>query len=113
MINFMCGILHLQLLFSHITTEHHNNPNKNDIKQQIIHSINYKCKPNGFWHWFHVSLAHQIEHHIDPKISSQHQHKITNDVIKLCNDYNIQYKSEGFIEILIKYRKILKEITTK
>ena len=110
MTNIICGILHLQLLFSHITTDHHDNRTKNDIRQQIIHSINYTSKPYGFWHWFHVSLAYQIEHHIDPKIASEHLHKITDDVIKLCKDHSITYKSEDFIDILIKYRKTLKYI---
>jgi fatty acid desaturase len=109
--NFICGILHLQLLFSHFTTEHHNNDNKNDIAQQIKHSINYTSKPHGFWHYFHVSLAHQIEHHVDPKIASQHQHKITNDVKKLCDKYNLEYKSEDFISMLVNYRKCIKKIS--
>ena len=108
---FICGILHIQLLFSHITTEHHDNGNKNDMQQQIKHTINYSCKPYSFWHWFHVSLAHQIEHHIDPKITSEHQHKITNDIKNLCKKYNIEYKSEDFIKMLIKYRNTLKKIT--
>ena len=108
---FICGILHLQLLFSHITTEHHDNGNKNDIKQQISHSINYTSNPYSFWHWFHVSLAHQIEHHVDPKIASEHHHKITNDIKKLCKDHNIEYKSEDFIKMLLNYRNKLKRIT--
>ncbi len=109
--NFICGILHLQLLFSHLTTEHHDNKNKNDIRQQIQHTINYTVKPYGFWHYFHVSLAYQIEHHIDPKISVQYQHKITKDVIKLCIKHELKYKSEDFVQILINYRKRLKKVS--
>ena len=111
MANFVYGILHIQLIFNHITEPHHNNSTKNDIRQQIISTRNYKCNPYGFWHWFHLpASAHQIEHHIDPKISSEHLHKITEDVQKLCKDHNIEYKSEDFLEILLKYRESLKKL---
>ena len=113
MVNFICGILHIQLLFNHITTEHHNNQKKNDIKQQITNSVNYTCKPYGFWHWFHVSLGHQIEHHIDPKIASQHHHKMLNDVKNLCKKHDIEYKSDDFLAMVFKYRKLLRNVVKK
>jgi len=110
-VHLVAGLLHLQLLFSHITTEHHDNDTKNDKRQQILHSINYSAKPYGFWHYFHVSLAHQIEHHIDPKIASQHLHKITGDVKELCQKHELPYRSVPFCTLLWQYNITLKDIT--
>jgi fatty acid desaturase len=108
MITIVCGFLHLQLLFNHITTGEHSNGTKNDIRQQIENTVNYKCRPLGFWHWFHVSLSHQIEHHIDPKVASEHQHKLTDDVKTLCANHDIEYKIEDFVDMLVNYRRRLK-----
>ena len=66
---------------------------------QVVHTVNYKCR---FWleEWWHVSLAHQIEHHLTPKIPSEHHATIAPAVQRLCRDYGLPYRAEPFENLL-------------
>ena len=100
--NFCTGMLHLQLLFNHLETEHHENGDVNDKAQQVVHSINYSssCELERY---FHCSLANQIEHHVDPKIPSERLAVIEQDVRILCAKHKLPYTEKNFFRMVWNY----------
>merc|ERR1711862_16043 len=69
------GTIGLQFLLNHVQTGKNPETTANHMQSQILHTVDYTCA----WpliEYMHISLAFQIEHHLAPKMPSEHLPKI-------------------------------------
>jgi fatty acid desaturase len=93
------GLVGLQFMMNHIPTGENIVTAKNDMQSQIVHTVDYSC----LWpleEYLHISLAFQIEHHLVPKMPSEHLSKIVPDVKWLCDRHGLPYQSRPFTSLL-------------
>ena len=95
------GILHVQLLLSHLATDTFTAEEEEEIgffRFQLGTSRNIECLE--YEHWFHGGLEYQIEHHLFPQLPRHNLDKVKPMVEAICKEHGIEYRSVGFIEAL-------------
>jgi delta8-fatty-acid desaturase len=95
------GILHVQLLVSHLCTENFTAEEQAELgffKFQMLTTRNI----NSCWydHWFHGGLELQIEHHLFPQLPRHNLSKVKPMVMALCKKHDVPYVSVGFCEAI-------------
>jgi len=109
---FIQGLLAPQFLLNHVPTGPNLTTTKNDMKRQILHTVNYEC----LWpleEYAHISHAFQIEHHFVPKLPSEHLSKVVSDVKWLCAKHGLPYQSKPFISLMKDHTIRLWEVSCK
>lgn len=86
--SFVAGWIEPQFLFNHYQTCAEPHGHADDHVAQVLHTVNYRCY-GKLEEWLHVSLAHQIEHHLTPKIPSDHHATIAADGRSTISKYCI------------------------
>jgi fatty acid desaturase len=106
------GIIGPQFLFNHVDTGREPHGMLNDKRAQILHTVNYACRlPFQMEEWLHVGLAHQIEHHLAPKVLPEWLPSISADVQELCRNHSLPYRSEGLEHLLWKHTRMLANVS--
>jgi fatty acid desaturase len=105
----VAGWIEPQFLFNHYQCGRDPVGNKNDKAAQVQRTVNYSCR---CWleQWLHVSLAYQIEHHLTPKIPSDHLATIAPDVQKLCATYGLPYRASPFEQLLWEHTLLVASV---
>ena len=111
------GILHVQLLLSHLATDTFTEAEEDEIgffRFQLGTSRNINVMK--YEHWFHGGLEYQIEHHLFPQLPRHQLHIVKNMVMKICQENNIVYRSIGFTEAmsecLSNFKKLAYDMVT-
>ena len=93
------GILHVQLLVSHLATETFTT--EEELAEQFF-AFQMKTTRNietEWWDsWFHGGLQYQIEHHLFPQLPRHNLKLVKPMVEKLCKEHDIRYESVSFTE---------------
>ncbi|MES1907726.1 MAG: hypothetical protein MHM6MM_000788 [Cercozoa sp. M6MM] len=93
----VAGILHVQLLLSHLATPQYTPEEEEALgffEFQLRTSRNIKT---SWWsHWFHGGLEMQIEHHLFPMLPRHNLRTIAPMVRQIAKDNNIPYLEAGF-----------------
>eukprot|EP01012_Entosiphon_sulcatum_P040035 TRINITY_DN53666_c0_g1_i1.p1 TRINITY_DN53666_c0_g1~~TRINITY_DN53666_c0_g1_i1.p1 ORF type:complete len:977 (+),score=132.51 TRINITY_DN53666_c0_g1_i1:24-2933(+) len=93
----LAGILHVQLLLSHLATEvfhEHEEHALGFFTFQLRTSRNITC--SRLMNWFHGGLEYQIEHHLFPQLPRHNLSKVKPRVLAICAKYGVPYKTEPF-----------------
>merc|ERR1712091_402549 len=88
--NWTTGMLHLQLLVSHIGVECFTQAEQCEqswFSHQVLTSRNVITTWWNGWYW--GGLEYQIEHHLFPRLPRQSLAKIAPRVQKLCEEHNL------------------------
>ena len=96
---FSCtvGILHVQLLLSHLATENFHEQDEQKVgffEFQLRTSRNSTC--SFYEHWFHGGLEYQIEHHLFPQLPRHNLKLVKPMVQEICRKHKINYMSVPF-----------------
>jgi cytochrome b involved in lipid metabolism len=101
---FSCtvGVLHVQLLLSHLATENfdeHDEQKVGFFEFQLRTSRNITC--SLYEHWFHGGLEYQIEHHLFPQLPRHNLKRVKPMVEEICRKHGIEYRSTSFSHALV------------
>lgn len=115
--HWVCGILHIQLLLSHLFTDTFT---AEEERAEQFFSFQLKTTRNidSEWydHWFHGGLEFQIEHHLFPQMPRHNLSKIKPFVQDICKRHGIPYLSTSFtsasINIMKDFRRLALAIMT-
>jgi delta8-fatty-acid desaturase len=109
------GILHIQLLLSHLATETFTREEEQNIgffEFQLRTSRNITCK--FYEHWFFGGLEYQIEHHLFPMLPRHHLKDVKPMVEEICQKHGIKYRSirpiRALLECLADFKEIAHEV---
>lgn len=95
--NWTVGILHIQLVLSHLATETFT---AEEEREQQFFTFQLKTSRNidSDWydHWFHGGLEFQIEHHLFPQLPRHNLEKVKPLVKEICERHGIEYQSTSF-----------------
>ncbi|KAF4686524.1 hypothetical protein FOZ63_026455 [Perkinsus olseni] len=95
--NCTAGILHVQLLVSHLAVDcFHSNEEPRWFRLQCHTSRNVDTRA----HWFWGGLEYQIEHHLFPRLPRHSLPAVQPLVMKLCRKHGVPYRCEGEIKTL-------------
>lgn len=115
--HFTVGILHVQLLLSHLATSTFTEEEEEEIgffAFQLGTSRNIECM--RYEHWFHGGLEYQIEHHLFPQLPRHNLHKVRPLVKELCKAQGIEYREVGFFaavtECLSDFKRLANDVVT-
>lgn len=95
------GILHVQLLVSHLATETFTT--EEELEEQFF---SFQCKTTrnietAWWDsWFHGGLQYQIEHHLFPQLPRHNLKLVVPMVEALCKEHAVPYETVTFSEAL-------------
>lgn len=109
--NWVCGILHVQLLLSHLFTETftaEEEQKEQFFSFQLKTTRNIDCN----WHWFHGGLEYQIEHHLFPQLPRHNLHRVKPFVQDICKRHGIEYQSCSFSDAFIDIMRNFRELAT-
>ncbi|CAK9027333.1 Delta(8)-fatty-acid desaturase (Delta(8)-sphingolipid desaturase) (Sphingolipid 8-(E/Z)-desaturase) [Durusdinium trenchii] len=101
--NWTVGILHIQLVLSHLATETFTAEEEREeqfFTFQLKTSRNIDC--DWYDHWFHGGLEFQIEHHLFPQLPRHNLQKVKPLVQEICQRHGIQYRSTSFSKALLE-----------
>jgi delta8-fatty-acid desaturase len=111
------GILHVQLLLSHLATETFTAEEEDEIgffSFQLGTSRNIEVWE--YEHWFHGGLEYQIEHHLFPQLPRHQLEAVKPMVFKICQDHDVEYRSVSFTqamgECLSNFKRLAAGIVT-
>lgn len=99
--NWTTGILHIQLLVSHIGVESFTQQEQQEqswLSHQTLSSRNVTTTSWDTWYW--GGLEYQIEHHLFPRLPRESLAKIAPRVEKLCNDCQLPYRTHTSWEVV-------------
>jgi delta8-fatty-acid desaturase len=103
---WMAGILHIQLLVSHLFCETFT---AEEEREEQFFSFQLKTTRNidAAWydHWFHGGLEYQIEHHLFPQLPRHNLEKVQPFVQDICQRHGIPYNSASMSETLMHIMK--------
>jgi fatty acid desaturase len=115
--HFTVGILHVQLLLSHLATSTFTEDEEDAIgffAFQLGTSRNIECM--RYEHWFHGGLEYQIEHHLFPQLPRHNLHKVRPLVKEMCKAHGIEYREVGFFaavtECLSDFKRLASDVLT-
>jgi acyl-lipid Delta6-acetylenase / acyl-lipid (9-3)-desaturase len=95
--SWFSGILHIQLMISHVGTEMffaHDQHNLEFVQFQLYSSRNINS--NWATHWFHGGLQFQIEHHLFPRLPRNRLEDAKPYVVALAKKHGLPYMSDDF-----------------
>jgi delta8-fatty-acid desaturase len=115
--HWSCGILHIQLLLSHLFTDTFT---AEEERAEQFFSFQMKTTRNidSEWydHWFHGGLEFQIEHHLFPQMPRHNLGKVKPFIQEICKRHDIPYMSTSFtsasIHIMKDFRRLALAIMT-
>jgi|Transcript_55959 delta8-fatty-acid desaturase len=115
--HWSCGILHIQLLLSHLFTDTFT---AEEERAEQFFSFQLKTTRNidSEWydHWFHGGLEYQIEHHLFPQLPRHNLAKVKPFVQDICKRHGIPYMTTSFtsasIHIMKDFRRLALAIMT-
>jgi len=93
----VAGILHIQLLLSHIYAPRLMEGEQRQIGMKLQILSNQNVSTTIFDDWFHGGLQHHIEHHLFPRLPRHNLAKARADVRKLAEKHAIPYNSDPFL----------------
>jgi delta8-fatty-acid desaturase len=100
--HWVCGILHVQLLVSHLMTETFT---AEEERAEQFFSFQLKTTRNidTEWYdrWFHGGLEYQIEHHLFPQLPRHNLQAIQPFVQDICERHGVPYESLAFSTALV------------
>lgn len=114
--HWVCGVLHIQLLLSHLFTETFT---ADEERKEQFFAFQMKTTRNidaASWYenLFHGGLEFQIEHHLFPQLPRHNLHRVKPFVQDICKRHGIAYQSasgsEVFIEVMRNFRHLAKAI---
>jgi len=93
------GILHIQLLLSHMDVNTHTEEEE-DAAGFFKHQCEVSRNIEVAWYenWFHGGLEYQIEHHLFPQLPRHQLHVVKPMVENLCKEHGVIYRSDTFTE---------------
>mmetsp|Transcript_98712 Transcript_98712/g.235181 ORF Transcript_98712/g.235181 Transcript_98712/m.235181 type:complete len:897 (+) Transcript_98712:64-2754(+) len=109
------GILHIQLVLSHLATETFT-AEEERLEQFFSFQLKTSRNIDADWydHWFHGGLEFQIEHHLFPQLPRHNLEKVKPFVMEICQRHGIPYKSTSFslalTEVLKDFRGLAADI---
>lgn len=115
--NWACGILHVQLLMSHLMTETFT-AEEERAEQFFAFQMKTTRNIDVAWYdkWFHGGLEYQIEHHLFPQLPRHNLEKVQPFVKEICDRHGITYRSQpcsqAFLDIMRDFRKLAFAILT-
>jgi delta8-fatty-acid desaturase len=95
------GILHIQLLLSHMNVETHT-----EEEESKIGFFEFQCKTSRniavpwYEHWFHGGLEYQIEHHLFPQLPRHSLPLVQPYVQAICERNGVIYREDGFVDAI-------------
>ena len=98
----VAGILHVQILLSHVAMQyhrHHHNSDDNDVgfhEIQALTTMDIACHPS--MDWIHGGLQFQLEHHLFPRVPKFRLRKIIPLVDAIFAKYNVPVVRKSFAE---------------
>ena len=107
------GVLHIQLLMSHLSTEQLTPPEERALglfKAQLAATRNLSSQ--WYSHWFHGGLEMQIEHHLFPQLPRHQLHAVAPRVRALAAKHGVEYLETGFWEALAYILRDLRSLST-
>lgn len=109
------GILHVQLLVSHLATDAFTPEEEEDMGYfvfQMRTTRNIDSTKN--WDWFHGGLQYQIEHHLFPQLPRHRLPLVKPVLLEICSRHGIRYESVESLEsvrlCLENFREIASEV---
>ncbi|CAE7252745.1 sld1, partial [Symbiodinium pilosum] len=95
--NWTVGILHIQLVLSHLATETFT-AEEERAEQFFAFQLKTSRNIDSSWydHWFHGGLEFQIEHHLFPQLPRHNLSKVKPMVQDICFRHGIPYRSTSF-----------------
>ncbi|CAE7031014.1 Delta(8)-fatty-acid desaturase [Symbiodinium microadriaticum] len=99
--NWTVGILHIQLVLSHLATETFT-AEEERVEQFFAFQLKTSRNIDSSWydHWFHGGLEFQIEHHLFPQLPRHNLSKVKPMVQEICSRHGIPYRSTSFSQAL-------------
>jgi len=115
--HWVCGILHVQLLVSHLMTETFT---EEEERAEQFFSFQLKTTRNmdvdWYDRWFHGGLEYQIEHHLFPQLPRHNLQSVQPFVKDICHRHGIPYESQSFsaalANIMMDFRRLALAIVT-
>ena len=107
------GILHVQLLLSHLSTEQLTAEEERAhgvFRAQLASTRNITS--HWYSHWFHGGLEMQIEHHLFPQLPRHQLHAVAPRVRALAEKHGVAYVETGFLEALVHCLRDLRRLST-
>ena len=95
------GILHIQLLLSHMNVE-----TLTEEEEAKVGFFEFQCLTSRnidvpwYEHWFHGGLEYQIEHHLFPQLPRHMLPKVQPYVKEICRRNGIIYREDKFMTAL-------------
>ena len=99
--NWTTGILHIQLLVSHIGVESFTQEEQQQhswLSHQVLSSRNVTTTAYAAWYW--GGLEYQIEHHLFPRLPRESLRRIAPRVQQLCTDCHLPYRTHPSTVVL-------------
>jgi delta8-fatty-acid desaturase len=95
------GVLHLQLLLSHIYAPRLMADEQHQIGMKLQIQSNQNISTSFLDDWFHGGLQHHIEHHLFPRLPRHNLAKARAEVRALSEKHAIPYKSDPFLVCIV------------
>jgi len=95
------GILHIQLLLSHIYAPRLLAEEQHSLGMKIQIESNQNVSTTFLDDWFHGGLQHHIEHHLFPRLPRHNLAKARAEVRALSEKHSLPYRSDPFIVCII------------
>lgn len=106
------GILHVQLLLSHLATSCFT-PEEERAEQFFSFQLKTSRNVDSDWtdHWFHGGLEYQIEHHLFPQLPRHSLEAVKPFVVEICEKHGVPYRSVGFFHALWEIMSDLRRLS--
>jgi delta8-fatty-acid desaturase len=95
------GILHVQLLLSHIYAPRLMEDEQRRIGMKLQIQSNQNVSTTFLDDWFHGGLQHHIEHHLFPRLPRHSLPKARAEVRALSEKHSIPYRSDPFLVCIV------------
>jgi delta8-fatty-acid desaturase len=95
------GILHIQLLLSHIYAPRLMEDEQRQIGMKLQIQSNQNVSTTFLDDWFHGGLQHHIEHHLFPRLPRHNLAKARAEVRTLSEKHAIPYRSDPFLVCIV------------
>jgi len=114
--HWVCGVLHIQLLLSHLFTETFT---ADEERKEQFFAFQMKTTRNidaDSWYenLFHGGLEFQIEHHLFPQLPRHNLHLVKPFVQDICKRHGIEYRtssaSEAFMTVMQNFQHLARAI---
>eukprot|EP00923_Selenidium_pygospionis_P019892 GHVN01034603.1.p1 GENE.GHVN01034603.1~~GHVN01034603.1.p1 ORF type:complete len:496 (-),score=42.07 GHVN01034603.1:3975-5462(-) len=97
----IAGILHVQIVLSHLACDVLENVPYTDDKAQwfavqLRTSLDVDCPP--WMDWFHGGLQFQVAHHLFPRMPRHNLRRATERLAEFCKKHDKNYQHDTFIE---------------